>query len=97
MPLSTEVFVMAIFIAGVPFFYFILQDSDLQGRIFFMLAYVLLTLSNIFTVLEEFWLNTLFNTLEHIFITLGSISMLVAIIKLTKKNKPESIVRILDK
>lgn len=86
MPLSTEVFVMCIFIAGGPFFYFILRDSGLKGRIFFMLAYFFLTLSNIFTVIEEFWLNFLFNLFEHLFITLGSIMMLVAITKLTGKN-----------
>ena len=83
MPLSTEVFVMAIFIAGLPVFYFILKDSDLRGRRFFILACISLTLSNIFTVVEEFWLNAFFNGCEHLFITIGSIMMFAAIMKMT--------------
>jgi hypothetical protein len=94
MRLSTEVFAMAIFITGGPFFYFILRDSDLQGRRFFMWAYALLMLSNIFTVVEEFWLNSLFNTCEHSSIAIGSIMILVAVFKLTTKNKPDNAPRI---
>ena len=93
MPLSTEFFVMAIFIVGSPFFFFMLRDSDLQGRRFFMGAYIFLTLSNIFTVVEEFWLNAIFNICEHASIALGSIMILVAVIKLTAKNKPHNIHR----
>lgn len=85
MPLSTEVFVMAVFIAGCPFFYLILRDSNLQGRVFFMTAYLLLMFSNIFTVVEEFWLNWFFNLGEHAFITLGSAMLLMAVFKLTEK------------
>ena len=96
MPLSTEVFVMVIFIVGCPFFYFMLRDSDLRGRKFFKLAYVLLTLSNIFTVVEEFWLYSLFNTCEHLCITIASIMMLVAVIKLTATNTPRNISQISD-
>ena len=83
MPLSTEVFVMSIFIFGLPFFYAILCNSGMPGRKSFMTAYILLTLSNIFTVIEEFWLNAFFNLCEHCFITLGSLAMLIAIINLT--------------
>ncbi|MGD9006802.1 MAG: hypothetical protein PVG41_02715 [Desulfobacteraceae bacterium] len=87
---------MAIFIAGGPFFYFILRDSDLQGRRFFMWAYALLMLSNIFTVVEEFWLNSLFNTCEHSFIAIGSIMILVAVLKLTTEKRPNNVPRVSD-
>jgi len=96
MPLSTEVFVMIIFIASGPFFYFILRDLDLQGRNCFIGAYVFLTLSNTFTVLEEFWFNFFFNACEHLSITIGSIMLLVAVIKLTSINKSRNNFRISD-
>lgn len=86
MPLSTEIFLMVMFIAGCPFFYFMLRGTNIQGRTYFMVSYGLLTLSNIFTVVEEFYLNALFNACEHLFITLGSITMFIAVIKLTGVN-----------
>ena len=89
MPLSTEVFVMSIFIFGLPFFYAILCNSGMPGRKSFMTAYILLTLSNIFTVIEEFWLNYFFNLCEHCFIALGSIAMLIAIVDFTSGNDYE--------
>ena len=87
MPFSTEVFVMAIFIAGFPFFYMLLRDAGLQGRNYFMAAYVCLLLSNIITVVEELYWNAFFNFCEHFFITLASMMMFVAILKLTTKRK----------
>ena len=96
MRLSTEIFAMSIFITGCPFFYAILRDSELQGRRFFMWAYALLMISNIFTVVEEFWLNSLFNTCEHASIALSSTMILVAVIKLTTKKKPENPPRVSD-
>lgn len=96
MRLTTEIFAMAIFVTGGPFFYSILRDSELQGRRFFIWAYAFLTMANIFTVVEEFWLNSLFNTCEHSSIALGSIMILVAVIKLTTKNKPDNVPRISD-
>jgi hypothetical protein len=87
MPLSTEVFVMIIFICGLPFFYIIFKDSGLKGKGFFMLAYCSLALSNCFTVVEEFWLERLFNMGEHAFIAIGSILMLVALLKMTAARK----------
>ena len=96
MLLSSEIFVLAIFIIGGPFFYCILRDSCLPGCKFFMWAYLLLTLSNIFTVVEEFWLNSFFNTCEHSSIAIASILLLVAVIKQTAKNKPENISRASD-
>ncbi|MCG6908525.1 MAG: hypothetical protein LJE94_00205 [Deltaproteobacteria bacterium] len=86
MTLSTEFFVMVIFIAGGPFFYVVLRSSELPGRRYFMGAYVFLLLSNIFTVVEEFWLNSFFNTCEHVSIALGSVGMLATVVKLTRKS-----------
>lgn len=87
MPLSTEVFVMIIFISGLPFFYAIFRDSGLNGKVFFMLAYIVLTLSNCFTVVEEFWLNRLFNMGEHLSIAIGAFFMLAAVLKMTAPKK----------
>ncbi len=86
MPLSTEVFVMVIFIAGYPFFYVILHNMKMKGRLCFLWAYGFLTLSNIATVIEEFWWNAFFNGLEHLFITTGSIMMLIAVTALTERD-----------
>lgn len=85
MPLSTEVFVMIIFIVGLPFYHAMLHRADLPGHRFFMTAFMFLTVSNIFTVIEEFWFNYFFNICEHSFIALGSIMLLIAALKLTKK------------
>lgn len=83
MPLSTEVFVMMIFISGLPFFYVILRDSGLPGKSYFLLAYVFLVMCNCFTVVEEFWLNSFFNFCEHLFISLASVVTLLAVLKMT--------------
>ena len=86
MPLTTEFFVMCIFIAGWPFIFIILRDADLPGRKFFMIAYVSLTFSNIFTVVEELWLETFFNLMEHLLILAAAIMILIAVIQLTSRN-----------
>lgn len=82
MPLSTEVFVMIIFISGIPFFYTIFHDSGLKGAVLFMLAYICLTVSNCLTVLEDFWLNSLFNFGEHLFISIAAVLMFAAIFRM---------------
>ena len=84
MPLSTEIFVMVIFLAGAPLFYFMLKGSELQGHRYFLLSYISLALSNICTVVEEFLLNSFFNACEHFFISIGAFLLLMAVIKLTK-------------
>ena len=85
--LSTEFFVLIIFVVGAPFFYSLLRDSDIHGWGYFFLAYVLLTFSNVFTVIEEFWYNAFFNLCEHTFIAFASITLLVAVFKFLKKKK----------
>jgi hypothetical protein len=93
MQLSTEVFVMVIFIAGGPFFYSILRDRELVGRRLFMGTYFFLLMSNIFTVIEEFWLNVFFNACEHISISIASILMFVAVMAMTAKNPSNAAIR----
>lgn len=87
MPVSTEVFVMVIFISGLPFFYVILKDSGLQGEGYFFWAYVLLVMCNCFTVVEEFWWNSFFNFCEHFFITLAAVAILLGVLQLTSHNR----------
>lgn len=91
MLVSTEVFVMAIFIAGCPFFFIMLRDSEIPGRRFFLCSYLLLTFSNIFTVVENFGFHAFFNVGEHLFITLGAITFLIALVQLTTPAKPRNI------
>lgn len=86
MPLNTEIFVMCIFIAGIPLYYGLLHDSELPGADFFLLTYLLLFASNVFTVVEEFWFNAFFNGCEHAFITLSAVTMLVAVVKMTARD-----------
>lgn len=95
MPLSIEVFIMLIFIAGF-FFYYSLWNSGFPGDRYFFSSYVFLTLSNIFAVIEEYWLNTFFNICEHLSITLASIMILAAVITLTKSSGTKDKSRIID-
>ena len=87
MPLSSEVFVMLLFIVGVPLFYIILKDRTIPEHRLFMLVYLQLTFSNIFTVVEEFLFEQLFNTLEHLFIAFAAVTMLTAVIRLSRYGK----------
>ncbi|MCE9573368.1 MAG: hypothetical protein K8W52_09440 [Deltaproteobacteria bacterium] len=80
---STEVFVLVIFLCGLPFFHAMLRDPALRGRRLFFLAYVLLTVSNVATVLEEWWAHDAFDTCEHLAIMLGAAAMLGAVVQLT--------------
>lgn len=90
MPLSTEIFVMLIFIAGLPFYYFLLRDPQLEGCQWFLAAYIFLVLSNIATVAEEFFWNQGLNFFEHLFIALSSVMFVMAILKLTRTSGSKS-------
>ena len=90
MQLSSEIFVMVIFLIGVPIILFTLHESDLPEHRFFMAAYILLAFSNIFTVVEEFWLGAFFNFLEHLFITIASFVFFIAVIRMTSRQKSVS-------
>lgn len=74
MTLSTEVFVLMIFLIGFPLFWGVLRNAKLPGARWFLLTYFFMLCSNIFTVLEEFAWNTLFNTLEHASLCAGAFS-----------------------
>jgi hypothetical protein len=78
---------MAIFMAGVPFFYLMIRDVELRGRKYFWFAYLSLTLSNISTVLEEFYWNDFFNLLEHGSIAVGAVFLLIGVIQFSRQNE----------
>ena len=90
MPLTTEIFVMCLFFAGLPFFYRLLKDPSLEGGTCFLAGYVSLICSNTFTVIEEFFLNRFFNICEHLFISVGAILFLIAVIRLTSLQEPKT-------
>lgn len=90
MQLSSELFVMVIFVIGIPIILNTLRDSDLTEHRLFMAAYLLLVLSNIFTVAEEFRLYGLFNFLEHFFITIASFIIFTAVLRMTSRRETVS-------
>jgi len=75
---STEVFVMIIYIIGVPLFAGVIRSADLPGAGLFITAYLFLVLSNTFTVVEGLWFESLFNFLEHASITISSMLFFAA-------------------
>lgn len=83
MGLTSEVFVMVLFIVGIPFFPAILRGARLPEYRLFIVCYFSLALSNVFTVIEEFWCGPLFNVLEHLFISLTAVCMCAAVLRLT--------------
>ncbi|MBP9022194.1 MAG: hypothetical protein KBH06_03230 [Spirochaetes bacterium] len=85
MPISTEIFVMIVFAIGYPLFWNLIVRSKIKGKKYFIAAYTAILFSNIFTVLEEYYFAEIFNALEHISITIGSIFLLVAVVKFTGK------------
>jgi len=84
---STELFVMVVFILGTPILTGIIRSSRIPGAPFFITAYVLLTLSNIFTVVEGLWFERLFNALEHVSVFASSLSILAAVIALLRARR----------
>ncbi len=87
MNLTTEFFVLCIFLVGLPFFYSMLRDSGLKAWRFFFASYLFLALSNIFTVIEGFGFHDFFNLCQHLSIALSSQAMLFAILQLTRSEK----------
>ena len=91
MPISSEVFVMLLFVAGAPIFISILKKRYIPEHRLFLLSYLFLMFSNIFSVVEEFWFECLFNPLEHLFITFAAVSMLTTVVRLSNpKNTKRS-------
>jgi len=83
MNLSSEFFVLAVFLAGIFLYWRLLKDSALPGRHLFFVAFLFFLVSNIATVVEEFLLYRFFDMLEQICITGGSLFLLAGILKLT--------------
>lgn len=79
MPLTTEVFVMVIYILCLPLCLMGFRAANVPGSLFFMLSYCGLVLSNIFTVVETFWLEDFFNFLEHSCLLFTGVSILIAV------------------
>jgi len=86
---STELFVMIIYIIGVPLFAGVIRSADLPGAGFFIIAYLFLAISNIFTVAEGLWFESLCNFIEHVSITISSMFFFAATSKLltTDRNR----------
>jgi len=88
MNLSSEFFVLAVFLAGIFLYWRLLRDSALPGRHLFLTAFLFFLVSNIATVVEEFLFYNFFDMLEQICITGGSLFLLAGILKLTAR-RPE--------
>lgn len=76
---STELFVMIIYMIGLPLLVGVVRSANLPGSKFFLTAYFFLMLSNIFTVIEDRWFGVWCNVLEHACITVGAILFSLAI------------------
>jgi len=79
----TEVFVLAVFVIGLPLSWGMLRRSAIRGGGCFIAGYCALLLSNIFTIIEECWYHDLFNLCEHLSIAAGAAMFLAAIIQFT--------------
>ncbi len=84
---STEIFTLSIYLIGFPLFYNTLKSVDLPGFMYFLITYIFLVISNIFTVAEGFFFPELFNLVEHLALALSSISMFFAIHAFITKNR----------
>jgi hypothetical protein len=89
MELTSEVFGMVVYLLCLPLCIIGIVSSRVPGGRFFIVAYVCLTASTIFTVVEEFWLKEVFNLLEHFFIFLSSILFMLAVRRVTAVNLGE--------
>lgn len=85
MIISTEIFVLIIFVLAFPIFIFLFRSTGLPGSKYFLATFVFLLLSNIFTVLEEFFLPRLFNILENGSIALGAFWFFMAVRELVSR------------
>jgi len=75
--LNTEFFVLIVYIAGLVFLSSPLRELELPGKNILFVALIAFLFSNIFTVVEEYILNAFFNHLEHLFIFIGSVLLLI--------------------
>jgi len=87
MPVSPEIFALVINVIGLPLCWLILRKVFLPGGSYLLMAYFTLLLSNIFTVVEEIWLPTICNLLEHAFISISSILIFCAVLRLVSATR----------
>lgn len=86
MELTSEVFGMVVYLLCLPLCITGIVSSRVPGGRFFILAYVCLSASTIFTVVEEFWLEEVLNYLEHLAIFLSSLLFFLAVRRFTADN-----------
>ncbi len=84
---TTEIIVLIMYSAGFPLCIVLFKGAKLPGAMLFLLAYTSLLLSNIFTVLEGFCLASLFDFLEHFFVTTGAFCIFFAVRELIQKRR----------
>jgi len=82
MIISTELFVLVVFVLAFPIVIFLFRSADLPGDKFFLAAFSFLLLSNIATVVEEFFLPEFFDILENGSIAISSFWFFLAVHKL---------------
>ena len=86
MDLSSEIFVLILFIIALPVLILLYRSTPMPGAKYFLAAYICLIFSNTFTVIETWYLYNIFNMLEHIFITVSSGFFFVFIWRLTNRS-----------
>ncbi len=79
MGITTEIFVLAVFVVALPIYLLMLKSAKLPGEIFFLSAYLFFLLSNILTVIEGWILPDIMNIFEHLAITTGSLCFMLGI------------------
>lgn len=78
MGLSTEIFVLIVFLVALPICIILFKSAQLPGDKYFFLAFVSLLASNLFTVLEAWFFPAALNLLEQFSITLSAFFFLLA-------------------
>jgi hypothetical protein len=79
MTLTTEIFVLAVFLLALPVLFFLFKSTQFPGAHCFLTAFIFLLCSNIFTVIEMWIYPGLCNLLEHLSITLSSVFFFIAL------------------
>jgi len=82
--ISTELFVLVVFVLAFPIVIMLFKSADLPGDKYFLAAFCFLLVSNIATVVEEFYLPKFFDILENGSIAISSFFFLLAIHKLIR-------------
>jgi len=83
--LSSEIFVLIVFITALPICVSSLKSTSFPEKRTFLFSYVCFLLSNVCTVLETWFFETILDLFEHLFMSLGAFFLLWAIWKWPKK------------